>query len=97
MDDESYDENGVLIRDIWKAYPVNTWTRIKHSIAKDMVYRLSIRQSSEDYYRSLCLWYNGARWVAWIPNLFVCEPTDFKDPRYPPFEWAECMNTVRNN
>lgn len=42
------------------------------------------------------LWWNGARWVVWITNLFVGESTEFKDINDPPMEWAESMYTLVN-
>ena len=46
--------------------------------------------------KAVVLWWNGARWVVWITNLFVGESTEFKDINDPPMEWAESMYTLVN-
>ena len=47
-------------------------------------------------FKAISLWWNGARWVVWITNLFVGESTEFKDSNDPPLEWAESMYTLVN-
>lgn len=42
------------------------------------------------------LWWNGARWVAWIFNVLIAEPTEHKDLNNPPFGWAEDVYTLAN-
>jgi hypothetical protein len=47
-------------------------------------------------HKAAVLWWNGARWVVWITNLFIGESTEFKDINDPPMEWAESMYTLVN-
>lgn len=44
----------------------------------------------------ISLWWNGARWVVWITNLFVGESTEFRDVNDPPMDWAESMYILVN-
>jgi len=47
--------------------------------------------------KRISLWWNGARWVAWVHNLFTSEPTEFTDINDPPIDWAEGVYTLANN
>ena len=47
--------------------------------------------------KRISLWWNGARWVVWVYNLFIAEPTEFTDINDPPIDWAEGVYTLTNN
>jgi hypothetical protein len=46
--------------------------------------------------KRVSLWWNGARWVVWIQEVLVAEPTDFTDINDPPIEWAEGVFRLTN-
>jgi len=76
--------------------PLNGWRYSRGSL-----YYTFWRDKQGDYgqYPSkvISLWWNGARWVVWIGNLFVGESTEFKNVNDPPMEWAESMYILVNN
>ena len=43
------------------------------------------------------LYYTGARWMVWIPNVMVAEVTEFTDRKNPPCEWALDMWRLAND
>lgn len=47
--------------------------------------------------KAVCLWWNGARWVAWIVGVFYVQDTDFQDINDPPMEWAEGVYKLANS
>lgn len=46
--------------------------------------------------KACCLFWNGGRWVVWVRNLFIAEPTEFMDINDPPLEWAEGVYRLTN-
>jgi hypothetical protein len=46
--------------------------------------------------KKVSLWWNGARWVAWVKGVFDIQDTEFKDINDPPTDWAEGVYTLAN-
>ena len=45
----------------------------------------------DQIFRTITLYWNGKRWVVWIQDIFVAEPTEFMDINDPPINWAETV------
>ena len=59
---------------------------------KRHVYKYSIylqKDGGWGTYYSTTLYWSGKRWMAWVTNVMVAEPTEFMDYNAPPLDWAE--------
>lgn len=69
--------------------PQRDWYQVS---GRHDVYKNSIYIQKDDVfgtYHSATLYWNGKRWIAWVTNVLVAEPTEFTDRKDPPLDWAE--------